>query len=102
MIEEGNSDGSFKEEKKNAGSSDGSSNSGDANDRWNEELMNELEFSNVFVDDIDDHLPEYFEVKKVKQETGTQCKLCEEGFDGDLRTKTNCSRCGARVCALCC
>ena len=74
--------------------------SSDSN-RWNPDILNEFECKNVYLDEEEDNLPEFFDVDKVVKSKRDECSLCHEGFNMLLKKRNYCKRCGGSVCELC-
>ena len=56
----------------------GGSSSGSSGNRWDPNILNELECKNVFVDDADEHLPDTFDTENVNKVKRDDCALCSE------------------------
>ena len=54
-------------EEKSETSSDSSGN------RWDPDVLNELECKNVFVDDADEHLPEFLDLERIQKVKSDEC-----------------------------
>ena len=91
-----------------AGSSDEYEDGEDSNssgNRWDENILAEMDYTNVFVENGDDNenlpgLPPKsnpkFEKKKLKN-----CYLCAVEFKTVLKPRKYCNQCGLSVCELC-
>ena len=41
--------------------------------RWDPDVLNELECKNVFVDDADEHLPEFLDLERIQKVKSDEC-----------------------------
>lgn len=55
-----------------------SDNSGSSGNRWDPDVLNEYECKNVFVDDAEEYLPEFFDLERVNKSKTEECQLCQE------------------------
>ena len=82
-------------------SSDDDDGNSSGEERWNPDILNEFECKNVFIEDEDDHLPDFFDVDKVNKTKKDECGLCFESIGGILKKRNYCKKCGSNVCELC-
>jgi hypothetical protein len=62
IIKSGNSSQSEKDEK--------------GSDRWNPDILNEFDCKNVFVDDAEEHLPDFFDLERIPKQKSEECAMC--------------------------
>ena len=65
--------------------------------------MSDMDCVNVFVDqgDVEDNLPEFFDVNMVNKSKGKNCYLCQTEFGKIRKKRINCKMCGQSCCDLC-
>lgn len=85
-------------ENNESGSGSSSDSSGN---RWNPDVLDDMECKNVFVDDAEEHLPELFDHERIPKVKTEECQLCQETFNLLKRQRHYCKSCGLSVCDLC-
>jgi hypothetical protein len=49
---------------------------GSSENRWDPDILNEFECKNVFTDQADEHLPEFFDPDQITKKKSEVCMLC--------------------------
>ena len=75
-MESKSPDNQAREQDEEEGSSSDSS-----GNRWNPDVLDDMECKNVFVDDAEEHLPELFDLERIPKIKTEECQLCQETFN---------------------
>ena len=51
----------------------GDTSSDSSGNRWDPDILNEMECKNVFVDDADEHLPEFLDLERIQKVKSEDC-----------------------------
>lgn len=65
-------------------------------DRWDPAILSDMDCVNVFVDqgDVEDNLPEFFDVNMVNKYKHKNCYLCQTEFGKISKKRILCKMCG--------